>query len=90
MESEREIPLLDTRIRDFTAPFRLEILLTRLEKTGNSAAVNRPAPTILSLAELTPRDVFQKKLATQKLDAAELAELELTFTELLEWADSAP
>lgn len=82
VESESLIPNLNQLLHDFAAGMNLEIL--KVKPKRSHYALNEQMPHE-ELDDLTPLEVFQKKLSSAGRPPEDAKQLEETFRELQEW-----
>lgn len=81
LQDEQLIPDADRYIRDFAKEMNLEILKVRVQRKHQDLAMQA---NTLSLDELDPEEVFEKKIAAVSADS-DKKELLNTFRELRNW-----
>lgn len=84
VESDSLIPNLSGLLQDFVQNMNLELLKVRLQRSHHSLDVQTGYE---ELDDLTPLEVFQKKLASAGRPPEDAKALEETFRELQEWLE---
>lgn len=82
VDTDRVIPQLDVRLKEFTQGMDLEILKIRINR---SAAPGEAMQSVIDLGALQPKEVFGQRCLQFAVSGEELKELEATFADLQEW-----
>ncbi len=82
VDTDRVIPQLDVRLKEFTQGMDLEILKIRINRP---AATGEAMQAVIDLGALLPNEVFGQRCLQFAVSGEERKELETTFADLQEW-----